>query len=169
MTTNDGHCLNLTGNAMQQTARPSPTFSGKISRLARQALPAPLRFLAVGGIGLATDMSVYMLADWQGFHHLVARAISLAVATLVTWSLNRWLTFDRSGRRKRVEVLRYSLVTGAAQGTSYAIFALLMLTGLSAWPLAAIVAGAAVGAVLSYSGHRLFSFAPAKSGAAAHA
>ncbi len=56
--------------------------------------------------------------------------------------------------------MRYAVVTAVAQGTSYAVFAVLVLTVLAALPQAAIVAGAAVGALISYNGHRLFAFAP---------
>jgi putative flippase GtrA len=61
--------------------------------------------------------------------------------------------------------MRYALVTTVAQGTSYAVFAVLVLTVLAWLPQAAIVAGAAVGALISYNGHRLFAFAPRLRGA----
>ena len=87
------------------------------------------------------------------------RLFSLAAATLVTWRLNRALTFDRSGRHQGEEALRYAAVTAAAQGTSYTVFAALVLTVLGSLPQAAIVIGAAAGALVAYNGHRLFSFA----------
>jgi putative flippase GtrA len=123
-------------------------------------LPRPLRFLGVGGIGLVTDLTVFTLIHMAGAHPLVARAVSLAVATMVTWRLNRALTFDRSGRHQGDEVLRYAAVTGAAQGTSYAVFTVLVLTVLAWLPQAALLAGSAVAALFSYNGHRLVSFAP---------
>ena len=84
----------------------------------------------------------------------------LAAATLVTWRLNRALTFDRSGRQPGEEAMRYAAVTAASQGTSYAVFATLVLTVFMGLPQAALVAGAAVGAIVGYNGHRLFAFAP---------
>jgi putative flippase GtrA len=125
-------------------------------------LPRPLRFLLVGGIGLVTDLSIFTLIVLQGFHPLSARALSLAVATLVTWRLNRALTFGRSGRHQSEEALRYAAVTAVAQGTSYTVFAILVLTLLSSLPQAAVLAGAAAGALIAYNGHRLFAFAPRK-------
>jgi putative flippase GtrA len=56
--------------------------------------------------------------------------------------------------------MRYAIVTAVAQGASYAVFAALVLTGLGSLPHAALISGAAVGALLSYNGHRLFAFAP---------
>jgi putative flippase GtrA len=90
---------------------------------------------------------------------LSSSALSLSIATLVTWRLNRALTFDASGRRQNREAVRYATVTAVAQGTSYLVFAVLTLTVLAALPQLAIIAGAAAGALLSYNGHRLFAFA----------
>jgi putative flippase GtrA len=56
--------------------------------------------------------------------------------------------------------MRYAAVTAVAQGTSYAIFAALVLTVLGWFPQAALVIGAAAGATVAYNGHRLFAFAP---------
>jgi len=135
----------------------------KVRALAER-LPRPLRFLAVGGIGLTTDLCVFTVIATYGHHPLAVRLVSLALATLVTWRLNRALTFDRSGRLQTDEAMRYAAVTAVAQGTSYAVFAALVLTVLAAVPQAALIAGAAVGAIVSYNGHRLFAFAPRHAG-----
>jgi len=123
-------------------------------------LPRPFRFLGVGAIGLTVDLCVFTLLIGYQPRPLLMRLFSLAAATLVTWRLNRALTFDRSGRHQGEEALRYAAVTAAAQGTSYAVFAALVLTVLGALPQAAIVIGAATGALVAYNGHRLFAFAP---------
>jgi putative flippase GtrA len=125
-------------------------------------VPRPLRFLAIGGLGLLTDVSIFTALVAYGGHPLLLRLVSLAAATLVTWRLNRALTFDRSGRHQADEALRYACVTLTAQGTSYAIFAVLILTVLGWLPQLALLIGAAVAAVISYNGHRLFAFAPRK-------
>jgi putative flippase GtrA len=122
-------------------------------------LPRPLRFLGVGGVGLLTDLGVFSLFAAQGFDPLLVRLLSLACATLVTWRLNRAFTFDRTGRHQAHVGARSAAVTAAAQGTSYAIFAALVLTVLGELPQAALLAGAVVGAVVSYNGHRWFAFA----------
>jgi putative flippase GtrA len=128
-------------------------------RATAERLPRPVRFLIVGGLGLITDIGCFTLILHYGIPPLIARLISLAVATLVTWRLNRALTFDASGRRQNREAVRYATVTAVAQGTSYLVFAVLTLTVLAALPQLAIIAGAAAGALLSYNGHRLFAFA----------
>ena len=129
-------------------------------RALAEYLPRPFRFLAVGAIGLTTDICAFTLLMGIAPRPLVMRLFSLAIATLVTWRLNRALTFDQSGRAQGEEALRYAAVTAASQGTSYAVFAALVLTVLAALPQAAIVIGAAIGAAVAYNGHRLFAFAP---------
>ena len=128
--------------------------------LAERLLPRPLRFLGVGAVGLVTDFCVFTILIGYAPRPLLMRLASIAVATLVTWRLNRALTFDRSGRHVGEEAARYALVTATSQGTSYLIFAALVLTVLGALPQAALVIGAVAGALVAYNGHRLFAFAP---------
>lgn len=128
-------------------------------RHAAGRLPRPLRFLGVGAAGLATDLAVFTVILGVGHHPFAARLVSLAVATVVTWRLNRAVTFDPTGRRQRHEAMRYALVTAVAQGTNYTVFATLVIVAFARIPQAAVLAGAVAGAGLSYAGHRLFSFA----------
>ncbi len=123
-------------------------------------LPRPLRFLGVGGLGLMTDLAIFTLVLAYSPHPLPARLVSLAVATLVTWRLNRALTFDRSGRRPTDEAMRYAAVAASAQTVSYAVFATLVVSALSALPQLAVLIGAACGAFASYAGQALFTFRP---------
>jgi putative flippase GtrA len=125
-----------------------------------KTLPRPLRFLGVGGFGLITDLAVFTIAIAHGLHPLVARLISLAMATAVTWRLNRALTFDRSGRRPADEALRYAAVAALAQAMSYGLFGVLVVSVLAPLPQLAVVIGAAAGALVSYSGQALFAFRP---------
>jgi putative flippase GtrA len=136
----------------------TPT-ADKLQKLAAR-LPRPLRFLGVGGFGLTTDLCVFTVIAAYDVHPLLARLVSLAAATLVTWRLNRALTFDRSHRPQGEEAARYTAVTIVAQATSYSVFAVLVLTVLSWLPQAALVIGAAFSAVIGYLGHRFFAFKP---------
>ena len=101
-------------------------------------LPRPLRFLGVGGLGLIADLAVFTLIIAQAPHPLLARLASLAIATLVTWRLNRALTFDHSGRRTAGEAMRYAAVAASAQAVSYAVFAALIVIVLAKKELAQI-------------------------------
>jgi len=125
-----------------------------------EILPRALRFVAVGVIGLITDLSIFTAVTLHWPHPLLARIVSLAAATVVTWRLNRALTFDPSHRLQGDEALRYAAVSATAQGASYAVFAALVLTMAARLPQAAVLVGAVVGAVIAYNGHRLFAFRP---------
>jgi putative flippase GtrA len=151
-------------DGVERGAAPRPRSSLRCAergpiRLALRKLPRPLRFIGVGGIGLVTDVTVFTIAFSIDHHPLVARLVSIAVATLVTWRLNRTVTFDPTGRQQGHEALRYALVTAVAQGTNYVVFASLVTGVFTAVPQIAVLAGAIAGAGLSYAGHRLFSFA----------
>jgi putative flippase GtrA len=93
--------------------------------------------------------------------------VGMLTATAVTWALNRRFTFGSSGRRRRHELFRYLLVTGAAQSVSYAMFRMFAFL-IPRLPLpigadlAAVVAtdlGAVIATAVSYTGQRFFTFA----------
>jgi putative flippase GtrA len=143
-------------------AVPAPAPHDPWLRRLAAKLPRPFRFLMVGGTGLVFDIALFTILFLCGVHTLIAGFLALVAATVLTWRLNRAFTFDRSGRSQGEEAFRYAIVTAVAQGTSYAVFVGLVLTVLAPLPQAAIIAGAAVGAIISYNGHRLFAFAPSK-------
>lgn len=142
--------------------------AGQVRRLGRwfgaralaARLPRPFRFIIVGCTGLAVDLGLFTAIVAYAHHPLIVRLITLAIATFVTWRLNRAFTFARSHRPQYHEAMRYVAVTALAQGTSYIVFATLVLTVLAWLPQAALMSGALVGAFVSYNGHRLFAFAP---------
>lgn len=119
-----------------------------------------MRFLAVGCAGLATDVAVFRLLDGAETERPVSRAISLAAATCVTWTINRRLTFARTGRKPTHELGRYTLVALVAQGLNYALFLSLSAAAPNLSPSLLIVFCAGCAATLSYGGQRLFTFAP---------
>lgn len=145
------------GRAAETPRTPPQTDADPVRRLAA-FLPRPLRFLGVGGLGLIADLAVFTFAISHGLPPLVARLLSLMLATIVTWRLNRALTFDGSGRRPSDEALRYAAVAASAQCVSYAVFAGLVMTVLASKPQLAVLAGAAAGAFVSYNGQMLFAF-----------
>jgi putative flippase GtrA len=128
-------------------------------RLARRAFAFNLtRFLAVGTAGLVTDTLLFSILSNEGLSDAVARALSLTVATGVTWRLNRRFTFGQSERRQRFEGGLYAVVAFCAQGLNYAVFLTLrdMVPMLPA--IGAILVSAAFAAAFSYSGQRFITF-----------
>jgi putative flippase GtrA len=139
---------------------PARTAPGDPLRALAERLARPFRFLGVGAIGLVVDVCVFTILIAHEPRPLLMRLVSLGLATLVTWRLNRALTFDPSNRHPGEEAMRYAAVTAVSQGTSYAVFAALVLTVFTSLPQAALLSGAVVGALVGYNGHRLFAFAP---------
>jgi putative flippase GtrA len=133
--------------------------AGKLRMLVAR-LPRPFRFIIVGCTGLSIDLCLFTALVAFAHHPLMVRLVTLTIATLVTWRLNRAFTFTRSNRAQHEEAMRYAAVTVAAQAASYAVFAVLVLTVFAWLPQAALMCGAVVGAFVSYNGHRLFAFAP---------
>jgi putative flippase GtrA len=115
-------------------------------------------FLAVGLAGLATDAAVFSLLSAGGVGLVMARAVSMLAATLVTWQLNRRYTFGLSDRPALEEGARYTLVAILAQGSSYLAFVLLCRAMPWVSPLAFLVLCSGAVAVLSFLGQRLFTF-----------
>ena len=147
------------GAAKSAASAPAAEIDDPVRRLL-EVLPRPIRFLGVGGLGLITDLAVFTAIIGHGVPPLAARLVSLAVATLITWRLNRALTFDHSGRRPADEAIRYATVAAASQAVSYALFAALVVTVFRPVPQLAVLCGAVAGAAVSYSGQALFAFRP---------
>ena len=134
------------------------------------ALPFPpliwriARFLTVGLVGLAVDSGLFWSLYQTGFSLEMARALSLALATLVTWGLNRLFTFAPSGRAPIHELARYVAVALVAQGFNYGLFLILVRLDAGAHPLLCLVVSAAATAALSFTGQSLIAFARIKGG-----
>jgi len=119
-------------------------------------------FVFVGVIGLAVHTGAFTVFFWLGFGKALSWLCALAVATTVTWQLNRRITFTATGRRKREEIGRYAIVTAIAQGVSFLTFLAVCDFAPKLPPQVAVIVGAVVATAFSYSGQRFFTFAPAK-------
>jgi putative flippase GtrA len=140
---------------------------GDLPAVLRAVLAVPLvrafgRFLAVGCAGLAVDASLFAILDARHIAPEISRALSIGLATFVTWQLNRHFTFDPSHRTPHREAMRYALVALLAQGFSYGVF-LTLVYGVPVLPrLLSLLIGAGLAAVAGFAGHKLFAFAPAR-------
>jgi putative flippase GtrA len=118
------------------------------------------KFLAVGLVGLAVHTGVFTAVFALKAPKSGAWAAGLVLATLVTWSLNRKLTFAASGRKAHHEALRYVGVTLLAQSVSFTVFQTLTGAAASIPAPVDVILGAAAATVFSYLGNRHFTFAP---------
>ncbi len=136
------------------SGRPAPTILGSRGvEFRRFSL-----FIGVGLAGLVVDSTLFAIVHSAGWQPAASRAVSLGLATLVTFGLNRRFTFAGSGRRARHDLARYVGVTLVTQGFSYGLFLGLLAAAPGLPPLIAIVAGGGAVAILSFAGQRLFTF-----------
>ena len=125
-----------------------------------------IAFLGVGVAGLAVNLIILETLERLARAPLpVALAVSLVVATTVTWALNRRVTFAASGRKSHHEALRYFTVAGVAQGISYAVTLGLAAVMAHLPHVFDAVVGAVVATLFSYTGQRFFTFSPVGSSA----
>ena len=120
------------------------------------------RFCLVGGIGFVTDAGLMALCiHGFGCGPFAARAVSFTVAVLVTFLLNRSLSFaDLQGRPVLSALAGYLLVQAFGFACNMLVFALaiLRLPEPFSAPLAALALASAVALVLNYAGARLLVF-----------
>ena len=115
-------------------------------------------FVFVGLIGLGTDVTLLRTGEVLGFSLPVARAISLVLATSVTYILNRRCTFRASGLPLRSEATRYLAVTLVAGSVNYLVCLALIATDPALPHVFAAACGALPAAIFSYNGQRLVTF-----------
>ena len=142
----------------------APTTAQRIEAFRlRLAIPRGLfSFLSVGVLGLVTDLTILWLAERFGMPLWAARALSLPLATSVTWTLNRRHTFGSSGLTTRQEAVRYFAVAAVAQSVNYVV-GLGVADVVPHIPhLVAAFIGSVVATLFSYSGQRFFTFARAE-------
>lgn len=109
-------------------------------------------FLAAGTAGFVTDATVFfLLLHGIGFAPAACRIAASAIATVVTWSLNRSFAF-RAARSEAVfaEFAKYALASaGGALANLLTLLAALPYDP-SDWHAPAYAAGTAAGLVVNY-------------------
>ncbi len=127
-----------------------------------------LRFVVAGTVGFIVDsLTLLALVQGAGWAPLSARAVSIAVAVVSTWVINRQWTFRDASAGKDMrgvgtEFLTYCGVQLLGAVTSFAIYSVVVALGAKA-PLellGAVAAGAACAMLVNYFGARMFVFRP---------
>ena len=118
-----------------------------------------LRFGIAGGIGFLADAGMlWLLMAATPLGPFLARIASIAFAMVVTWTINRNLTFARSGRGAVSEAARYGGVGVSAALVNYCVYSGLLLTVPGMPPFVALVIACAAAMVLSYLGYARLVF-----------
>lgn len=116
-------------------------------------------FLVVGGTGFVVDASVLTtLIEYEVTDKFSARIVAIAMALIVTWSLNRHFTFGKSDRHVAVEGARYGTVGVIGSFINYGIYTSLLIAFRDLDPFVAMMAGSASATVFSYTGYSKLVF-----------
>lgn len=128
---------------------------------------SPLRhyggFLLAGLLALTTDGAILQTLIHFGWHPLAARLLAIAVAMIISWLVNRRVTFAMPGRPTWREYTRFAAVSWTAQAVNYTVFGAIIIAHPPTPPLLALVLASLVAMFVSYFGfrHGVFSYEPA--------
>lgn len=118
-----------------------------------------LRFILVGLAGFTLDNVVLAALHYGlGVSPFAARIVSLSLSVLLTWRLNRTVTFASTGGDQATEGLRYLMVVSVAIAINYVVYALALMFDPHLPPIVGVMAGAAAAMGFSYAGYSLFVF-----------
>jgi len=125
---------------------------------------SPLRhyggFVLAGSSAFVTDVAAYhALNSFAGINLLIARFLSISLAMVVSFLLNRSITFAIPGTPRAAEFLRFVAVAWMASAVNYGLFAGIMLARPETAWLLAIVIATALSMIASYLGMRAAVFA----------
>lgn len=100
-------------------------------------------FVVAGGTAYGVDVGVLWALMGLGLPPLVARVISISVAMVVAWVMNRTLTFKVRERPTLAEFGRYAALAWSMAALNYGIFAVLiwLWVGVPALPASAVATG----------------------------
>jgi putative flippase GtrA len=121
-----------------------------------------LSFTLVGVLGLAFDAGVFgLLTHGLSWSIAPARAVSVCGQVLITWALNRAVTFaQHRSPRRGAELVRYAAVQATGLVVNIGVFALCLwlVPALRQMPLTALILGAAAGFAFNFTVLRTLVF-----------
>lgn len=125
------------------------------------------KFVVTGGIALAIDVAIYYaLTRYGGVYYLLARTISLGVAILWNFSINRYWTFQATSGKLSRQAPRFIVVILSTSLLSLG----LMKIGVSLLhfhDLAVLLFVSAITTLINFFAHSLWSYKKENSGPSA--
>lgn len=112
-------------------------------------------FLLGGGLAFLTDAAVLlMLTRGAGLSPFSARPLSICVAMVVSWLINRTITFAQTVPPTFAEFGRFAAVAWTAQAVNYGVFAAILLAVPGLEPLIALALACLVSMIVSFNGYK---------------
>ena len=123
-------------------------------------------FVLAGTLAFAVDVAVlHVLDEIMGISPLLARPFSIMTAMVVSWYINRTITFSMESRPSIAEFLQFAAVVWVAQAINYLIFAAIMLAKPDTPNPLAVALASLVSMFVSYMGYRFGVFRTSGKGA----
>jgi putative flippase GtrA len=118
-----------------------------------------MRFALIGGVGFVADAGMlYLLLNTTTLGVISARIGSIAFALLVTWQLNRWLTFGPSSRHVAVEGARYGGIGMATSVVNFVVYSAVLWAVPGLTVFVALVIGSLAALAFSFFGYSRLVF-----------
>jgi putative flippase GtrA len=116
-------------------------------------------FVLAGLSALAVDTSVLtVLTRVAGLSPFVARPFGIGLAMVVSWLINRTITFNARTPPNLVEFSKFAGVSITSQMVNYGVFAALLLAFPVLMPEIALLLACSVSMFVSYAGFRFGVF-----------
>jgi putative flippase GtrA len=101
---------------------------------------------------------LYLLLNTTTLGVISARVGSIAFALLVTWQLNRWLTFGPSSRHVAVEGARYGGIGMATSVVNFVVYSAVLWAAPGLTVFVALVIGSLAALAFSFFGYSRLVF-----------
>jgi putative flippase GtrA len=116
-------------------------------------------FVLAGLLAFAADAAILeVLVRAAELSPFLARPVGISVGMVVSWLVNRRVTFDVRTRPTVAEFLHFAAVSWTAQLFNYLIFAAILAVWPATPPFIALVVASAISMFSSYSGFRYVVF-----------
>lgn len=120
-------------------------------------------FVLAGVSALATDTAVLaVLTRLAGLSPFIARPFGIGLAMVVSWWINRTITFAAPSPPSFLEFSRFAGVSVTSQIVNYAVFAAVLLAVPGLMPELALLSACFVSMFVSYIGFRFGVFGAAR-------
>jgi putative flippase GtrA len=120
-------------------------------------------FVLAGVLAFATDAGVLkLLTATTALGPLVARPIAIALAMLVSWGVNRTITFAVEQPPSWAEFAKFAIASFGGQVVNYLVFAAILTLRPATDTTIAIALASGVAMFAAYAGFRFGAFAKPK-------
>lgn len=112
-------------------------------------------FVLAAVFAFITDAGILeVLTRYCALSPFAARPVGIGCAMVVSWWINRTVTFRMSTPPRVGEFAQFVAVSGTAQAINYAVFAAILLALPGTAPFTALVLACFVSMFVSYTGYR---------------